>query len=85
MSKHFTIVDGKKREINSMYVGLNGEAVKIWSKEEGVLREDLYELHIRRMIRISEAQEHLIDQMLAEDNVKEEESLWQKLLKKLKK
>ena len=85
MSKHFTIVDGKKREIKSIYVGLNGEAVEIWNKEQGVLREDLYEQYLRSTIKLSQVQGELIDQMLAEDNVKEEESLWQKLLKKLKK
>lgn len=86
LSKHFMIVDGEKREIKSMYVGLNGEAVEVWNKEQGVLRKDLYELNLRSMIQISGTQEILIDQMLnqiklEENNVKEEESLWQKLLK----
>ena len=78
-------VDGKVRDIKSMYVGVNGEPLKVYDKEEGVLHEEYYEVLIRSMISYNGTLTELCNYVKAEDNVKEEESLWQKLLKKLKK
>lgn len=75
------------REVKSIYTGVNGEAVKIWDKEEGVLNKELYEQYLKYSVQYQGTLEQLVPLLKEREAniVKEEESLWQKLLKKLKK
>ena len=38
------------KEVKAMFVGVNGEPVKIWDKEHGVINQELFDRAIKAVI-----------------------------------